>query len=94
MQEGSKAKVQTGTSVITDVTETIVDNTRTFSTTRRNAGLTLSLEVAKIDDNGFVTLSVNPKFLQRRGRNRGFVVFITERKLESGDIRLRDRHQC
>ena len=94
VQEGNSAKVQTGTSVITDVTETIVDNVRTFSTSRRNAGLTLSLDVAKIDDNGFITLSVNPEVsVPEIAGERGGIIFynITERSLNSGTIRLRDR---
>ena len=94
VQEGSSAKVQTGTSVITDVTETIVDNVRTFSTSRRNAGLTLDLDVPKIDDNGFITLSVKPEVsVPEIAGERGGIIFynITERSLNSGTIRLRDR---
>jgi len=94
VQEGNTARVRTGTSVITDVTETIVDNVRTISTSRRNAGLTLSLDVAKIDDNGFITLSVNPEVsVPEIAGERGGIIFynITERSLNSGTIRLRDR---
>ena len=94
VQEGNTAKVQTGTSVITDVTKTVADNVTTLSTERENAGLTLNLEVAKIDDNGFVTLSVNPEISvpQPADPVDGVLVYnITRRSLESGTIRLRDR---
>ena len=99
VQEGNAAKVQTGTSVITDVTETITDDRVTISTTRRNAGLTLNLDVAKIDDNGFITLSVNPEVsvpeiagvFESPGGADIVYYNITDRSLESGSIRLRDR---
>ena len=94
VQEGSNAKVQTGTSVITDVTRTVTDSGTTLSTERENAGLTLNLDVTKIDDNGFVTLSVNPEISvpQPGGRVDNIIVYnITKRSLESGTIRLRDR---
>ena len=94
VQEGNTAKVQTGTSVITDVTKTVTDSGTTLSTERENAGLTLNLEVAKIDDNGFVTLSVNPEISvpQPADPVDGILVYnITKRSLESGTIRLRDR---
>ena len=94
VQEGSNAKVQTGTSVITDVTRTVTDSGTTLSTERENAGLTLNLDVTKIDDNGFVTLSVNPEISvpQPGGQVDNIIVYnITKRSLESGTIRLRDR---
>ena len=94
VQEGSSAKVQTTTSVITDVTETIVDNVKTLSTSRSDAGLTLNLGVAKIDDNGFITLSLNPEISVPEPADTvsGVIVYnITKRSLESGTVRLRDR---
>ena len=94
VQEGSSAKVQTTTSVITDVTETIVDNVKTLSTSRSDAGLTLNLGVAKIDDNGVITLSLNPEISVPEPADTvsGVIVYnITTRSLESGTVRLRDR---
>ena len=94
VQEGNIAKVQTGTSVITDVTKTVTDSGTTLSTERSNAGLTLNLEVEKIDDNGFVTLSVNPEISVPEPADRVddiLVYNVTKRSLESGVIRLRDR---
>ena len=52
------------------------------------------MNVAKIDDNGFVTLSVNPEISvpDLAGNTGGINYFnITSRRLESGTIRLRDR---
>ena len=95
VQEGNSATVRTGTSVITDVDETISEGgVRSFSTKREEAGLSLLLNVAKIDDNGFVTLSVNPRISvpAKAGETNGITYFnITSRFLDSGSIRLRDR---
>lgn len=95
VQEGEKARVETGTSVITgvDSTETASGSTQ-FQNTRENAGLTLDVVVDKIDDNGFVTLNVNPSVSVPipAGVQQGVPIFnITGRKLSSGRIRLRDR---
>ena len=56
--------------------------------------MTLDLDVTKIDDNGLVTLSVNPEVsVPEIAGERGGIIFynITERSLNSGTIRLRDR---
>ena len=95
VQEGEKARVETGTSVITGVDSTETANGSTqFKNTRENAGLTLDVVVDKIDDNGFVTLNVNPSVSVPipAGVQQGVPIFnITGRKLSSGRIRLRDR---
>lgn len=95
VQEGEEAQVKTGTSVITGVTSTETANGSTqFENTRENAGLTLDVQVQKIDDNGFVTLNVNPSVSipQPAGTQQGVPIFnITGRSLSSGRIRLRDR---
>ena len=95
VQEGEKAQVETGTSVITGVSSTETANGSTqFENTRENAGLTLDLTVHKIDDNGFVTMNVNPSVSipQPAGTQLGVPIFnITARSLNSGSIRLRDR---
>ena len=95
VQEGEKARVETGTSVITGVDSTETANGSTqFKNTRENAGLTLDVVVDKIDDNGFVTLNVNPSVSVPipAGLQQGVPIFnITGRKLSSGRIRLRDR---
>ena len=95
VQEGEEAQVKTGTSVITGVSSTETANGSTqFENTRENAGLTLNLKVRKIDDNGFVTMDVNPSVSipQPAGTQSGVPIFnITARSLSSGSIRLRDR---
>ena len=95
VQEGNSASVRTGRSVITDVNETVSEGgVRSFSTKRQNAGLSLLLDVAKIDDNGFVTLSVKPEISvpDQAGVTNGIIYYnIVSRFLNSGSIRLRDR---
>ena len=96
VQEGQAADVQTGTSYITGVTTTDTSNGSTqFETTRENAGLTLEVDVSKIDDNGFISLTVDPTISVPDGpvsRIEGLDIYnITSRSLSSGVIRLRDR---
>ena len=94
--EGQKAKVEAATEVATSVvTEAEGDgDARTTKTEKSNAGLTLEVELSKVDDNGFITLSLIPEVsVPLPG---GFVenvpIFnIKKRRLESGQIRLRDR---
>ena len=94
MQEGESAKVETGQNVITGVSATETANGSTqFQNTRENAGLTVELSVNKIDDNGFVTLNLTPEISVPvpAGVQQGVPIFdISARKLESGDVRLRD----
>jgi type IV pilus assembly protein PilQ len=95
VQEGEGAKVETGTSVITGVTATETANGSTqFQNTRENAGLTLAVNVQKIDDNGFVTMNISPSVSvpQPAGSQEGVPIFnISGRRLSSGSVRLRDR---
>ena len=95
VQEGQEAEVQTGTSVITSVSTTDTSNGSTqFEYQRENAGLNLKVQVSKIDDNGFVSLTVNPEISVpvSAGQSNGVDIFnISGRSLSSGSIRLRDR---
>ena len=95
VQEGEKATVRSGESVITGVSKNEGSNGSTqFSNTREDAGLTVDLEVEKIDDNGFVTLTLNPTISVpvSAGSQEGVQIFnIVKRELNSGRIRLRDR---
>ena len=95
VQEGEKALVRSGESVITGVSKSEGSNGSTqFSNTREDAGLAVSLEVEKIDDNGFVTLKLDPMISVpvSAGRQEGVQIFnIVKRELNSGRIRLRDR---
>ena len=94
VQEEEEATVETGESVITGVSKSVLDNgSSEFSNQRENAGLTLGLQVHRIDDNGFVTMTLNPTISvpQPAGTQEGVPIFnISARKLESGRIRLRD----
>ena len=95
VQEGEKATVRSGVSVITGVDKTESANgSISFSNTRDDAGLTVDLEVEKIDDNGFVTLKLDPTIAVpvSAGVQEGVAISdINERTLKSGRIRLRDR---
>jgi type IV pilus assembly protein PilQ len=95
VQEGQEAEVQTGTSVITSVSTTDTSSGSTqFEYQRENAGLNLKVQVSKIDDNGFISLSVNPEISVpiSAGQTNGVDIFnISGRSLSSGSIRLRDR---
>ena len=95
VQEGEKATVRSGESVITGVSKNEGSNGSTqFSNTREDAGLTVELEVEKIDDNGFVTLKLDPTISVpiSAGSQEGVQIFnIVKRELKSGRIRLRDR---
>ena len=93
--EGQKSKVEAATEVATSIsTEEGDGDTRTTKTEKSNAGLTLEVSLSKVDDNGFVTLSLTPEVsVPLPG---GFVndipIFnIKKRRVESGQIRLRDR---
>jgi type IV pilus assembly protein PilQ len=59
----------------------------------KNAGLTLAINVQRIDDNGFITLTVNPT-VSAPGSSAstpdGQITLVQERRLQSGQIRLRD----
>ena len=95
VQEGEKASVRSGVSVITGVEKFEGANGSTsFSNTREDAGLTVDLEVEKIDDNGFITLKLDPTIAVpvSAGVQEGVAISdINERTLKSGRIRLRDR---
>ena len=95
VQEGEEARVEAGESVITGRNTSETSNgTTEFTFTRQNAGLELTLKVSKIDDNGFVTMTVNPEISVPigAGTQGGVPIYnISGRKLESGSIRLRDR---
>ena len=95
IQEGQKAEVETGESVVTGVEKNESDNGSTsFVPTRENAGLKVNVEVSGIDDNGFVSLSVNPEIsiaLLTGDVSGGYSISnIEARKMKTGRVRLRD----
>ena len=59
----------------------------------KSAGLILPINVQKIDDNGFITLTVNPTVSAIGGSQatpQGAITLLSQRQLFSGQIRLRD----
>lgn len=95
IQEGQVAEVETGESVVTGVEEIERENGTTATLpTRENAGLKIDVDVARIDDNGFVSLSINPEIsvaLPTGDNSQGYSIFnINTRRLKSGNVRLRD----
>ncbi len=62
--------------------------------TTKEAGLTVGIRIERIDDNGFISLSVAPSVSsvaeQRDLGNGNLIAFLSKRTLSSGLIRLRD----
>ncbi len=62
--------------------------------TTKEAGLTVGIRIERIDDNGFISLSVAPSVSsvaeQRDLGNGNLIAFLNKRTLSSGLIRLRD----
>ena len=100
VQEGQKASIETGQDYVVNVDRDVSSDTGTTTYTyeKKTAGLTLGLSVDKIDDNGFVTMNVNPSVSipvpasQAPGADTGGVQIFNfnKRDLKSGSIRLRD----
>ena len=95
IQEGQNAEVETGESVVTGVSKSESDNgSVSFVPTRENAGLKVAVEVSGIDDNGFVSLQVNPEIsvaVSTGDVSGGYAISnIQARKMKSGRVRLRD----
>jgi type IV pilus assembly protein PilQ len=97
VQEGQTATVQLTQDVVTNIeTEVQVTNgvsvtTQTIETTP--AGLILQVDVDRIDDNGFVSLSVAPSTSAPTGTyNLGAdtIFLLSERLITSGQVRVRD----
>ena len=100
VQEGQMATVETGQDYVVNVErdENGDTGTTTYTFEKKTAGLSLELSVDKIDDNGFVTMNVNPSIsipvpaTQSPGSDTGGVQIFnfSKRDLQSGAIRLRD----
>ena len=100
VQEGETATIETGTDFVVNVErdENGDTGTTTYTYEKETAGLTLEVDVDKIDDNGFITMNVNPSVSvpvpaqQAPGTETGGVqIFnLNKRDLQSGSIRLRD----
>ncbi len=101
VQEGETANVNITDEVISNITQQTqsTGNTSTTTTTavKDKAGLQLGVAIDRVDDNGFVSLRVNPVIRTpgptqnlSTGTNINQIRLLGERSLQSGLIRLRD----
>lgn len=95
VQEGERAVVQAGESVITGVQKDTQENgTIEYTNDRETMGLTLDVQVQKVDDNGFISMKLEPEISVPvpAGTQEGVAIYNKVlRKLQSGTIRLRDQ---
>ncbi|MEG5032981.1 AMIN domain-containing protein [Microcoleus sp. AT3-D2] len=101
VQEGETANVNITDEVITNITSqtqtTGNTSNQTVTAVKDRAGLQLGVAIDRIDDNGFVSLRVNPIIrtpgntqILSTGENANSITLLGERSLQSGLIRLRD----
>ena len=98
VQEGQTANVQLTQDVVTNITTTI-ETTPSGNLTTQDieltpAGLILQIQVNRIDDNGFVSLSVAPSISAPTdtfsdGQGNTFFL-LSQRQITSGEVRVRD----
>ncbi len=97
VQEGQEARVDLTQEVLGKITTTFVDtpggSREVTEPEKEKVGLTVGVKIERIDDNGFVSLSVAPSVKAPAGQQntgQGFVTLISERSLQSGLVRMRD----
>ncbi|MEH2339282.1 AMIN domain-containing protein [Nostoc sp.] len=102
VQEGQTANVNLTQEVVGNIKREIVRDanlaTETISAEKDRVGLTLAVKIERIDDNGFVSLSVAPVVkapqapatINVGGGGSQQIFLVSERSLNSGSIRLRD----
>ena len=98
IQEGQTAEVNLTQEIVGNRTVTVETTNAGVVTTENisieEVGLVVNVIVDKIDDNGFVTLQINPRISSPSGTettSTGSTFTLTQqRSLESGQIRLRD----
>ncbi|MDE5122151.1 MAG: type II and III secretion system protein, partial [Trichodesmium sp. St19_bin1] len=101
VQEGEIASVRLVENIVRRIESNFTDDGGTSRETRTpqftDIGLALAIQVERIDDNGFVTVTVNPEvsFIAQRVQTDStnsdeFATEIARRRVESGRIRLRD----
>ncbi|MCC5669651.1 AMIN domain-containing protein [Nostoc sp. CHAB 5784] len=102
VQEGQTANVKLTQEVLGNITSLLTSAdgiaSQTITAEKTDVGLTLAVKVDRIDDNGFVSLSVAPVVkapqssanLNLGGGNLQQIFLVSERSLNSGTIRLRD----
>lgn len=98
VQEGETAQVSLTQDVLVGTRQnTVTRNEVTTTTVEPNiqeAGLTLNINVSRIDDNGFINMSISPSVSSIANTvqlgNGDFASLLSRRTLTSGQIRLRD----
>ena len=101
VQEGQQANVKLTQEVVgnikSETTRGDGTSTQTVTAEKTDVGLTLAVKVERIDDNGFVSLSVAPVVKAPQSSaslnvsgNSQTIFLVSERSLNSGLIRLRD----
>jgi type IV pilus assembly protein PilQ len=102
IQEGQRAQVKLIEEVATNFkveTQSSAGNvaTQTITVEKQEAGLLLDVDVERIDDNGFMSLRVNPKISSPArsesisiGGNQVRITFLQKREVSSGLVRIRD----
>ncbi|MEH2270335.1 MAG: AMIN domain-containing protein [Nostoc sp.] len=97
VQEGQQALVNLTQEVVGNITIQTTDTSGGSRTERtidkQKVGLTLNVKIERIDDNGFVSLSVAPTVSApsaSQDTGNGQIILVSERSLTSGLIRLRD----
>jgi type IV pilus assembly protein PilQ len=97
VQEGQQALVNLTQEVVGNITLQTTDTSGGSRTEQKidkqKVGLTLSVKIERIDDNGFVSLSVAPTVsapTASQSTGNGTITLVSERSLTSGLIRLRD----
>ncbi|BAZ43665.1 general secretion pathway protein D [Chondrocystis sp. NIES-4102] len=100
VQEGQQATVKLVQNIVESVkTEIEGDSgTRTITPVIAEAGVVLTVNVERIDDNGFVSMSVSPSVssigatqsFDSGGGAENFLNLLSKRELSSGLVRLRD----
>jgi type IV pilus assembly protein PilQ len=102
VQEGQEATVKLTQQVVgnikSETESTGQQTTRTVTAEIVEAGLSLTINVERIDDNGFITLSVAPKVasiganqnLNLGGGDDNTIALLNVREVSSGLLRLRD----
>lgn len=101
VQEGQTASVALTQEVVGNITNTTTTtgstSTQTVTADKVTVGLTVSVKIERIDDNGFVSLSVAPTIQApqasatiNEGSGSQTISLVSTRSLNSGLIRLRD----
>ena len=95
VQEGQQASVNLTSEVFGGIQETNQGGVFVRNPIIKDAGLIVSVNIGRVDDNGFISLNVNPTVSSvgqtvSTGTGQGNITLLQERQLTSGEVRLRD----